>query len=250
MAGTPGPDPSDFRRFPTTHWTLVGHAGNVLDDQQREALEELLADYWPAIKAHLVTHKRIDPNEADDLVQGFIKDRVLENNLLAVADRGRGRFRSLLVKALDNYVANEIRTRKAKKRQPDRATSLDADDQADCVTKTPLPCQQAEASWARDTLAEVLQRMRVECADMERNDLWEVLEGRIVAPILEGAEPVGYEQIVRTCGFRSTSQAQNALVTAKRMFCRLMRAVLLEHGTAESDVDAEIRDLEQCLAAY
>ena len=250
MASSPGPDPSEFRRFPTTHWSLVDHAGNGLDDQQRAALEELLTDYWPSIKAHLVMKKRIDPHVADDLVQGFIKDRVLENNLLAVADRSRGKFRSLLVKALDNYVANEVRARNAKKRQPDRAASLDVNDQAQCITKSARPSNQVEVAWARDTLDSVLQRMREECSGTGRNDLWEVLEGRIIAPILEGTEPVDYEQLVQACGFRSTSQAQNALVSAKRMFCRLMRTVLLERGTAESDVEAEIRELEQCLSAY
>ena len=76
----------DFSHFPMTHWSLMGLAAEQLGHEQRRALNELLTQYWPALKAHLVANKGINPNEAEDLVQGFIKKRVLENSLLSVAE--------------------------------------------------------------------------------------------------------------------------------------------------------------------
>jgi hypothetical protein len=60
------------QRFPTTHWSLVDLARAGRGTLQRNALDQLLTRYWPALKAHLVVKKRIDPDEAEDLVQGFI----------------------------------------------------------------------------------------------------------------------------------------------------------------------------------
>ena len=248
----PHRDDAGPRHFPTTRWTLVHSAGDTLNAHQRDALNEVLTDYWPAIRAHLISNKGIDPHEADDLVQGFIKDRVLERDLLKSADRDRGRFRSFLVKALENYAANEVRRRAAQKRHPQRAISLDSENSPAPNTTMNTPPKLADAAWARDTLELVLERMREECHLSEREALWDLFESRIVAPIFEGGEPIDYEQILRRDGspFSSTAQAQNALVTAKRLFCRIMRTVLRERGTAEAEVDSEIRDLERCLAGY
>ena len=241
---------SDFCRFPTTRWTLVRDAGDGVSDDQRRALNEVLSQYWPAIRAHLVIRKGVDPNDADDLVQSFVTDRVLTSDLLAAADKDRGKFRSLIVKSLENYLANELRRRNAKKRQTERAVSLCDDAVSDLGATTETPATITESAWAQETLASVLQSMKEDCHANGREDLWNVFQARILGPILEGAEPTSYEELVRRNGFSSSAQAQNALITAKRMFCRTMRSLLRSRGAAEADVDAEIRDLEQCLSAY
>ncbi|QEG01298.1 hypothetical protein Mal15_53740 [Stieleria maiorica] len=241
---------ADFCRFPTTQWTLVQDACEDVSKDQRQALNEVLSQYWPAIRAHLVIRKGVDPNDADDLVQSFVTDRVLNSDLLLAADKDRGKFRSLIVKALENYLANELRRRNAKKRQAERAVSLADDVLADLNTTAQTPEKLSQTAWAQETLATVLQQMKDECQASGRDCLWQVFQGRILGPILEGTEPTPYEQIVRRGDFATNAQAQNALVTAKRMFCRTMRSLLQNRGAAEADIDAEIQDLEQCLSAY
>ncbi|QDV42012.1 hypothetical protein Enr13x_18550 [Stieleria neptunia] len=241
---------SEFCRFPTTRWTLVRGACDRVSEDQRQALNEVLSQYWPAIRAHLVIRKGVDPNDADDLVQSFVTDSVLDSDLLAAADQDRGKFRSLLVKSLENYLANQLRRRNAKKRQAERAVSLSDETLSNQNATTNTPDKISETAWAQETLAIVLQQMKDECHADGREDLWTVFQGRILGPILDGAEPTPYDEIVRRGAFESTTQAQNALVTAKRMFCRTMRSLLQGRGAAEADVDAEIRDLEQCLSAY
>ena len=70
--------------FPATHWSLVRRAGSAGDESQ--ALDELLRIYLPALKAHLVGRKRIAPDRAEDLLQGFILSKVLPE-AQAVVDR-------------------------------------------------------------------------------------------------------------------------------------------------------------------
>src|SRR5438128_12672171 len=54
--------------------------------------------------------------EADDLLQDFIKDRILHPGWLEKADPNKGRFRDLLKSSLRNYVTGEMRKREAAKR--------------------------------------------------------------------------------------------------------------------------------------
>ena len=128
------------RGFPTTHWSLVGRAGYQGDEElHRAALNDLLKRYLPALQAHLIYGKRIDVNEADDLVQGFVTNKVLERDLIQRAEPERGRFRSLLATALDNYVSSVRAKQGAAKRKADRAKSLDDDTYRHFAHATYLP---------------------------------------------------------------------------------------------------------------
>jgi len=239
------PEHDGARRFPTTNWSLVGHAGDEAD--RSRALSELLQQYWPALRAHLVIRKRIDSHRADDLVQGFIKDKVLERNLLSVADTKRGRFRSLLLTSLENYVASEQKRGAAKKRAADRAERLDLQDER--VGGHHIPPDRAfDVAWAQQLIINTIRKMKDECHQTGREDLWVLLESRVLAPTLEGAEPIGYDAIVERFGFQSPSQASNALITAKRMFARLLRSAIAEYAQDEDDVEEELRDLERILS--
>ena len=235
-------------QFPTTRWTLVQNAGNPLDEEQQAALNEVLNNYWPAMRAHLIMRRALNPHDADDLVQNFIKDRILERDFLATADRERGRFRSLLVKALENYLANEVRRRSAKKRAAERTVSFDEDSATVPSANSNTPDAAAESQAVRDTLQLVLDRMQRECVDNGHAAWWDLFDARIVAPIFHGAEPLPYEEIVQRFDYASTAQAQNALVSAKRMFSRIMRRTLCEKGISPNAIDDEIRSLEECLA--
>ena len=242
-----GPEHDGARRFPTTNWSLVGHAGNQDDSDRSEALAELLEQYWPALRAHLVIRKRIESHAADDLVQGFIHEKVLERNLLGTADNERGRFRSLLLTSLDNYVASQQKRASAKKRTADRAECLDLQDERAQGQHIP-PDRAFDVAWAQQLVINTTQRMKSECDEAGREDLWVLLECRVLAPTLEGAEPIGYDTIVERFGFQSPSQASNALITAKRMFARLLRGAIAEYAQDDADVDEELRDLERILS--
>src|SRR4051795_12436921 len=97
-------DGGRFSPFPTTRWSLVGRAAARGTDNGRLALSELLQIYLPALKAHLVGPLRIDEHRADDLLQGFLADKVVEQNMIALADPTRGKFRTFLLTALERFV--------------------------------------------------------------------------------------------------------------------------------------------------
>ena len=91
--------------FVTTRWSMVLSAGNQSSPQRASALEQLCRAYWYPLYAY-VRRRGHSPEDAQDLTQSFFA-RLLEKNWLAAADRERGKFRSFLLTALKNFLANE-----------------------------------------------------------------------------------------------------------------------------------------------
>src|SRR5690349_8799013 len=92
--------------FPSTRWSVVERAGHLDGDAGREALAGLLKQYLPALRSHLIYGRRLDSHTADDVLQGFTTDKVLEQDLIQRAQKSRGRFRNFLLVSLNNYLLN------------------------------------------------------------------------------------------------------------------------------------------------
>jgi RNA polymerase sigma-70 factor (ECF subfamily) len=236
---------SSSESFPVTRWSLVGRAGLGGEQDARRALGTLLQRYLPALRSHLVARKRIRPDDADELLQGFVAGKVLERNLIGSADQSRGKFRSFLLTALDRYVIDEQRRQAALKRRP-TGDELEALDQP---ARGQSPSRAFDLEWARQVLADAMGRMREECQRSGRNDLWEIFQERLVLPATEGAEPMPYEALVSRYGIQSPAQASNLMITSKRMFARHLRAVVGQYVDEPGEIDAELRDLRRIASA-
>jgi hypothetical protein len=239
--------PDDFGGLPSTDWSLVAHAGLPGEQTGLESLNELLSRYRPALKAHLVLKKKFPPAQADDLIQGFLSAKVLDDGLVSRADPRKGKFRTILLTALDHYVISVIRRDGAKKRSPEQGF-VSLDDSADQFGAVQPPPDPFDVAWAHEIIVEAQRRVKAECTASGRSAYWSVFESRVVAPIFEGVEPLSYEQVVERFGFRSPTEASNALVTAKRMFVRALRAVVAEYARSEDGIDREIEELRAILS--
>lgn len=234
--------------FPSTHWSLLGRCtGNELTHCRR-ALSDLLARYMPALRAHLRLAKRISPEDADDLLQSFIADKFLERDLIAAADQTKGKFRTLVLTALDRYAISEFRRAAALRRTFDPANGQDADG-LDVAGRAIEPHQQFDIAWAREVLNAAVAAVRDECNASGRGDIWGVFESRILRPIAENAAPGDYAELVERFAIPSPAAAANLLVTAKRMFARQLRAVIAEYAASPGEIEDEIDDLQRVLAS-
>lgn len=234
-------------RFPTTHWSLVAQAAQGDAWTKPAVLDRLLGRYLPPLHAHLVFRKGISPDQADDLLQDFVARKVLQKDLIAQADQQLGRFRTFLLTALDRFALNWRRDERAKKRTPAEGRLVEVDEEAVCAQREQGPAEVYDAAWARETILQAVERMRAECEAAGRSDIWGVFECRIVGPILENAEPVDYQQLVRRFALQSPQQAANLLATAKRMYARALRAVVREYAQDEQETEAEIAELREVL---
>lgn len=232
--------------MPTTHWSLVARAGHDDADVKRRALVQLIERYLPAIRSYLVHRKRLRVEDADDLLQGFLMSKVLEQDLLPRTEQDKGRFRTFLLTSLDRYIISEHRRQTAQKRSAGHAVPVD--EGIDAAADEAGPDGALDVPWARQILHRAIEQMQGECRASGRGDVWGVFEARILCPTLGTGEPVEYEALVARYGFKSPAQASNVLITGKRMFVRILRCIVGEYCGGEEEIDREITSLQEILA--
>jgi DNA-directed RNA polymerase specialized sigma24 family protein len=233
--------------FPTTHWSLIALAREGDTQRRNEALDELLGRYRPALLAHLTVTKRIEPNWAEDVVQDFICDKILERDLFSRAAPELGRFRSLLLKSLSNYLIDEIRAAKARGKWV--SLEMSPEDFEELVAVENVAADAFNVQWSRQVIGDALTRMREDCLRSGRTDIWGVFELRLLAPILRGVLEASYEEVVARFGFKSAEKASNVLMTAKRRFKRTLQTVIAEYAGSEDEIEEELLDLRKALAS-
>jgi hypothetical protein len=90
--------------FLTTYWSVIDEIA-VDDDTRNQALiNELLKKYWKPVYCFL-RYKGYENEQAKDLTQGFFQEVVLTRKLIQYADKAKGRFRTLILSALEQYLA-------------------------------------------------------------------------------------------------------------------------------------------------
>lgn len=231
--------------FPSTDWSAVRRAGQESASGDRTALGRLLADYLPALRAHLLAGRRVPPSDVDDLLQGFVTSKILENDLLSSAHPARGRFRGLLLSALDRYVTSQWRINHAKKRGRGNVVSLE---QADVDPPFGATGDDGfDVAWARQVITQTLARMHRAYQKRGRQRAWELFEAAILGPTLEGAAVPSAEELAQRFGFATARAARNALITTRRLFVRTLRQVIGEYAENEDEVDEELRSLRRAL---
>lgn len=115
------------RAFLTTHWSLIDHI-QAGEDRDRALINLLLQKYWKPVYCYL-RRKGYDNEEAKDLTQGFFHEVVLSRSLVLRADPSKGRFRSFLLHALNQYVINQKNKQTAGTRiPPEKLVSLESMD--------------------------------------------------------------------------------------------------------------------------
>jgi DNA-directed RNA polymerase specialized sigma24 family protein len=159
VAAAPGP----VGLFPQTRWTLV-LAARDRPEERRRALGELLAPRWRALYV-LARKHGLAPAEAEDAVQSFLA-RLIEGDLLAKLDPGRGRLRSYLRTAFAHHLINLHEHAAAAKRSGPLASL----DELEALVASPAPSPEAlfERAWALGLFEEALAALEAELAAGDR----------------------------------------------------------------------------------
>ncbi|MEM7395412.1 MAG: hypothetical protein AAF492_24025, partial [Verrucomicrobiota bacterium] len=194
--------------------------------------------------AHLLAVRKLPDHRADDLIQAFVTDKILKGELIALADRDKGRFRTFLLTAFNRFMIGEIRKEDAMKRSPGQGNLVELDDARDLPLDIGSPSEAFELAWVREVITEALNRVR----EASKPAYWGIFECRVVNPILNGIPAPPYDDIVNTFGFPSPVKASNALLTTKRMFIRFLREVIGEYVYDDDEIEDELRELKKFLA--
>lgn len=235
--------------FPPTRWSVVESARTLNEEHRLAALERFLNAYYDALLSYTRRQFRLPEEMARDYLHEFILSRVIRKNLLALADRTRGRFRSFLVRTLNRFIIDELRKARAAKRSPEEPLASLDDTMIQALEDVSLPTQDSfDLEFARGVVQQALARMRSRCEATNRMDLWKVLQDRVLSETLEGGQPLPYDVLAALLGVGTPAQAANLLTTAKRMFGRVFKSVVRDYEADEASVEEEIKALRHALS--
>src|SRR5438067_2117599 len=241
------------RVFATTRWTLVLAGANSEDDQQTaaEALATLCRTYWHPIFSY-VCRRGYSNEDAQDLTQDFFL-MILETNWLRQADQGRGRFRSLLLKSLQNFLNNAgDKNRTLKRGGSIQFVSWDAW-MAEAPSQLSISPRALDAlaperlfdlRWAATVVEHALLRLREECEGKGRLRLFEGLRDHLTA---ERAE-TSYAALGAGLGVAETV-VKKQLHNLRQRYRSILREEVAHTVENPADIDDEIRHLCAILGA-
>src|SRR5262245_20082742 len=228
--------------FATTHWSVVIRAGAATAVESSDALDRLCRQYWQPLY-YFVRRRGYNEPDAQDLTQGFFA-RLLEKDLIGAADRERGRFRTFLLTALQNYLANEWdRANRQKRGGGQQFLSLEHVDSAEAAYQllppdTATPDQLYERRWAQSVLEAVLRRLREEFDGRSGSGRFDGLKQFLFSDRGE----VSYADAAKRVGL-SKSATKSAIYRLRQRYGELFAEEIAQTVTRPEDVDDEIRHL-------
>jgi len=228
--------------FATTHWSVVllaGQEGKV--PEAREAFAQVYLDYWYPLYAY-VRRRGNAPANAEDITQDFFVHLLAKKSLQGLEQSG-GRFRSFLLRSLDNFLANEWDRRHAQKRGDGQTPlSLNVTDgefkYSQMLSDGETPESLFERQWVFTLLAKVLEQLRRECEATGKSNLFEDLRLHLQGD----RQGPPYAEIAARQGL-SEGALKVTVYRLRQRYVELLREEIARTVSRPEEVDEELRHL-------
>jgi RNA polymerase sigma factor (sigma-70 family) len=229
--------------FATTRWNLIqATQSSELGCSAHSALAQLCQIYWRPILTFICRHGH-SGTDAQDLTQDFFVG-IFEGRLLPAADARRGRFRSLLLKSLRNFLIDQNLKSHRQKRGGDIQFVPWEEWEAEAARQsaTGFECSSPEVffdlRWAQTIVEQALRQLREECESKGHRQLFEVLHNHLAADRTD----ISYAKLAATLSVPETSM-KKLLHQFRTRYRTLLRAEVAKTVEDPADVDEEIRYL-------
>jgi RNA polymerase sigma factor (sigma-70 family) len=238
--------------FAPTHWSVVLAAGESQADLEiaRAALAQLCKTYWAPLYGFM-RRRGYSVHDAQDLTQDFFAF-LIERKIYTRVDRQKGKFRSFLLAALKNFLADAYDRKQTLKRggardflplkeqQVDEAESL-FQTHSDAIGEDRI----FERSWAEALVAAGLQRLSADYKTEGKEKLFQELKIFLTG----AAEPLPHyaDLAERLRTIESTLRSQITRLRAR--YREALRAEVRRTVETEAEVDGELRELLRVLTA-
>jgi RNA polymerase sigma-70 factor (ECF subfamily) len=219
-------------------------------EESGKALAELCRTYWRPVFAY-VGRSGYNATDAQDLTQGFFL-KILKGDLLQRADPERGRFRTLLLHALKNFLLDGHAKETAKKRGGGvEFISWDdvSEEYADRSAANPQALDGCPADrlfdirWAATVVEQAQWRLGEECERNGRRRLFDCVRGSLAA---EG-RGVSYATLATQLGVPEIT-VKRLLHRLRQRYRELLREEVAQTVTKPEEIDDELRYLCSALA--
>lgn len=237
--------------FSTTRWSVIVSSADLDADEvkSQQALGELCDIYWRPVFS-FICWRGTPLHDAEDLTQDFFR-MILQPEWLRNVDQRRGRFRSLLLRSLENFVRDKATKQKRQRRgggAPMKSWDRWMTEAPSAITMSApalqtLPPQNVfDFRWAVTVLEEALRRLAEECERKQRRRLFASL-----SPFLTAERDANYASLGRELGLQE-HEVKKQLHTMRLRYRRLLREEVARTLQDPSDIDDEIRNLCAALA--
>ena len=223
---------------------IAAGAPDSLDAQA--ALARLCQTYWYPVYCCVRRHGR-SPEDAQDLTQAFFA-KLIEKKQISLADRERGRFRTFLLRSLENFLKNEYEKATSQKRGGGQEiVSLDvalAEERYQSEPATELgPEELFERKWASTLINETMNRLRRELSVTGREELFDQLE-----PQLWGDDTSTPYSAIAARLHMTVVAVRVTLHRLRSRYRALLREEIAQTIADPAEIDDEMRRLFQVLA--
>jgi DNA-directed RNA polymerase specialized sigma24 family protein len=233
--------------FLTTHWSLLEQAGSDQTSDNQALIGLLFERYWKPVYCYL-RRQGYDNEDAKDLTQGFFHEIVLGHNLIEMADKSKGRFRTYLLVSLDRYLIKVRQKQQAQKRIPQEklvAFNVMNDAELPSVVFELSPSESFNYAWVSTLLEEVLQQVESQCHQDDLSTHWYLFRDRILEPILTASNPPSLDELCCKYQVENAAKASNMIITAKRRLGTVLQKHLRDLVTSDEQVREELEEIKR-----
>lgn len=226
------------RGFPSTQWSqfLRGPAGD--DATRKSSLQALALKYWKPVYYYIRLRWSKSNEDAKDLTQDFFL-WMMETDFVGQADPQRGRFRSFVKVALEQYLRGEERKRRTQKRGGEhRILNLDG-----AAFEVPDPSEPASGEIMDEAWKdELLARATGHLAESYRREGKETYFQVFREYYLRESDGLGHEELATKYGI-PTTDVSNYLTHAKRRFRAILKDLVAETVRGPDELREEFKAL-------
>lgn len=219
--------------FPTTNWSELGR---LASPDFATAMERLCQRYWYPVFV-FIRRRCGDLHRAEDLTQAFFA-KVLAKQTFRAADPAKGRFRSFLLTAVQNFVADEYASGQTVRRGGQETFVT-----IDFVTAEQLylrnqssdgqPDDEFDRAWALTLMEHAIERLR-----NEYNDKDQTLRFELLSPILRSVA-LDHDAIAAALNMTATA-ARKAASRFRQRYGQILRdeisATLSQSGELSEEI--------------
>lgn len=232
--------------FHTTHWSVVTVATqSPFSEAARQALSDLCQAYWPPLYAFL-RRRGYPPSDAQDLTQGFFAF-LLEHEVFSQADRQKGRLRTFLLRALQNFVADEYdRAQRLKRGGGQQMVCFDHHlSEVEAIVAAPTPLDATgcyDRLWSCAMINQAWERLHREYDAAGKGQLLEELK-----PFLIGATAQPSQKAVADRLGLPPVALRKALLALRQRYREVLRMAVAATVSDPAEVNEELHYLYRLL---
>ena len=230
-------------RFPTTAWSCLKKAADRDDPDFVAAVNRLITSYWKPV-FHFLRAKGRPAQQAEDLIQEFFLDFLVQDDWLKRADPQQGRFRNFLLTVLKRFVHDQTIGARVQKKFEGRFVSVETLLSDEDRTWEPpageSPEQVFDKQWKIQTRETTRQNLKAYYEGLGESQVYEVFAAYYF--VEQAANQPSQEELAARFGL-TRDKVRAILTEAKKRYERLLRQEIRDQGCPEEDLDEELRDL-------